>query len=361
MKRYFKIILTIIFTFIIMMPNVIALEENFITNAGDNVTQKEDVNGSVALAGNNIKFNKTIKGILFGAGNNIKIDGTTDYLVVAGNNIDISGNILNDAVIAGNTISINSEAVINRDVIIAANEVYISGTINRNIQIFATDVELEDATILGNIEISAEEINIEDETTISNTLTYNKDAEIEIDNKDSIGEIKRTNAIKLESPTILTILKERLLSFLRSSVVLFVLILIVPKLFKKITKQQKEMSIKKVLLTLGKGLLTLVLIPIAILLLLISNLGTPLALITTLIYGIIIYLSFILSGYYIGLFIWNKWINKKSNDFIIGIIGLFIIYILKLIPYISIIINMGLLLLGFGIIIELLRHKKNYQ
>ena len=361
MKNYLKIFLVIIFTFILITPQVTALEEKFIGFADDNINYKDDVNGSVALAGNNIKNNKNINGILFGAGNNININGEVEYLVLAGNNIEINSNILNDVIIAGNTIEIDSNTVINRDLIIAGNEINISGTINRDVTIIGSEVEIENSNILGDVTITAENISIGDNTSISKTLTYNKDAKIEIENKELIGSIEQTKSINIEKRTIITVLTEHLLSFLRSLVVLFALVLIVPKLFKKIAKQQKEISTKNILLTLGKGLLAFIAIPIIILILLISNLGIPLGLISSLIYGIIIYISTILSGYYIGLLVWNKLINKKQNSFLVGVIGILIIYLLKLIPYISIITSIGVILLGFGIIVKLFDYKKNQQ
>ena len=355
MKKILKIVLTFIFSSMILLPNVNALEEKFITKLEDNVNFNKDVLGSTVLAGNNVNSSKKINGILFTMGNNIKINGEIDYVISAGNSIDISGKINNDIILAGNNINLSNDTIINRDVIVTGNIINISGQILRDVQIYASDVNITDATISGNVVINADKITVNENSKISKKLSYNKDAKIKIDNKENINEIEKTDAIKFEKISLLDIVLEKIISFIRILVILFLLIIIVPSLFKRINKQQKDKQISNMLLILGKGILMFIIIPILSLILIISNLGISLGFILALVYGILVYTSTIFTGYYFGKLITEKFIKKDINNFLIGSMGLLIIYSLKLIPYVGGLIGFISILFGFGIIYDLFK------
>lgn len=352
MKKYFNYLLIALLSFTIFTSTVSAKQEKFVTNMDDNVKLDNDVIGSSALAGNNIKADKTIEGILFTFGNNFKFNGNTEHLISFGNNIDIDGIINKDAILFGNDITIGEDSNIKRDIIIFGNNINISGKIERDIQIYASKVIIKDTTILGNITINAKEIEIS-KTSVDKTLKYNKDATIKIEDKNLINEIIKSKKIIEEQPTIIDKLISKLLSFVRILVVLFAMIIIMPKLFRKVKKLTNKTEIKDTLLSISEGLLTFITVPIVSLILLISNFGTPLGIISIIIYGILIYISFIITGYYLGIIIFNKLIKKDCNEFIVSSLGIFIIYILKLIPYISTITNILSILLGMGIITKL--------
>ena len=141
-------------------------------------------------------------------------------------------------------------------------------------------------------------------------------------------------------------------------VVLFVLILTIPALFKKINKQFKDKNISDILLVLVKGLVGLIIIPIISLILIISNLGISLGFILGILYGIVIYVSTVFTGYYIGKLVSDKLIKKNINNFLIGTIGLLVIYILKLIPFVNNIVSFLSIIFGLGIILCLFKKNK---
>lgn len=360
MKKHIKLILVFLFTFICFIPNSNA-KNKFTTVIDENTSLKEDIVGSSALLGNNITVDKNIDGILFSGSNSFKFSSKTSYLVTMGNIINISGEVLNDAVILGNDITLTESSVINRDLIILGNNITISGNINRDINIFGQNIIINNANISGDVELNTSNLEINGNTNISGTLKYNKNAEVSIDESTNINKIVKTKSTVQEKESILSIIIDRFLSFVRMLTVLLALVIIFPKLFRKIKKQHINNKLNDTLLIGVEGLLTFILIPLAVLVLLISSLGVSLGLIALIIYALLIYISFILSGYYIGMFIFKKIFKKNTNDFLIGFTGLLIIYILKFIPIINTICQIIEIALGFGLILKLITYKNKVQ
>ncbi len=357
MKKISKLVLTILFAFSSFIP-IVSAKEQFISQIEENINLTEEILGSSTLIGNNVKVDKNISGILFAGANSFKFNSTTDYLVSVGNIISINGTINNDAFILGNEINFIKDTVINRDLVIYGNNITISGTIGRDLIINGQNIIIDNANINGNVTLNTSSFEVTENSNILGTLKYNKNAKTKIDNKAQINNIIKTKSTEEVGPTITNIIIERVLSFIRMLVVLLAMVLIIPRLFKKIKKQHIKSQIKDSLLTFVEGLLALILIPLTILILLISSLGISLGLLLLVIYIISIYISFILSGYYIGMFIFKKLLKKDTNDFFIGSIGILIIYLLKFIPFISFIATIIEISLGFGIMLKLFTNKK---
>lgn len=334
MKKRTLNLLTILFLIFICIgiTNVKAETNKPITKAEDKIEINEDVNASTFLAGKDIKIKSIIKGIGFIAGDKIDLDGTLDYGFILGEEININGTIENDAFILGEEINING--AINKDLYVTASKVTIRGTVTRDIYICAEELEIEEnAIILGNIHYN-DTISLEGNTQNITKTPYKM---ITLDKQDQAKEQ----------------IKNIILNFLRLSAILITLILIYPKLFKKINKLQKNQKFSYYLQLIGHGFVILIGIPVIILILLISNIGTKLGLILLLIYIIMIMLSNILSAYIIGNLITKK-LTKNDNIYLNGLLGLILVQIINIIPLLSIFT----LTLGLGTFKELLTTTK---
>ena len=77
-----------------------------------------------------------------------------------------------------------------------------------------------------------------------------------------------------------------------------------------------------------------------------------LALIGLIFYGVAIYLSTIFTAYLLGYKIWQKVFNKDMNMLLIGLIGLFVLLILNLIPGINYLVAIITIVIGLGLIFD---------
>lgn len=120
-----------------------------------------------------------------------------------------------------------------------------------------------------------------------------------------------------------------------------------PKYIDKIS----NFTILSTLKALGIGALVLILTPIISLLLLITVVGTPIAILLMLIYILLLILGAPIFIIAISAFIKSK-IEKPINTIIIILLVTIILFLIELIPYVGFIISILKTLIGLGIIVK---------
>lgn len=324
--------------------------EKFNINFNENVTSSKEINGSSIIGGNNVNAENIVKGIDLTLGNNVTYNSNSDYALVFGNTVTMKGIINNDSFIFGNVVTFDKEYKSLRDLTVFSNSLILKGNIDRDVMIYASSVVLEDAEIKGNVKISAASIEIKN-SSIEGTLSYNEDATIVIDESTNIN-LKETFKEEVVEDTFSAI--DIMVSYASTLVTFAVLALIFPRIFTKYENKFKELTLSKFISMIGYGLLLLIIIPIIFALLLAINISVPLSLLLLDFYVVIICLATIISGYLIGLIIWNKFIKKEVNILLVGLVGITIMQVLALIPYVNVISVFISLVLSLSIIINLL-------
>ena len=337
-------ILTVISCFNI---EVFAKEEGFY--ADESLTLKESINRTMFAAGNNVNISSKVDGMSFVAGNVINLESSQDYLFVAGNSINLKNVRAKDAFVAGSVISINSSNIrdlyaaaqtitidsdISRNAYLAGEKVVINGVIAKDIYVDAENIVLDDnAKILGTL------INISKTAVVSNKKTYKA--------KDVKKDINVT-----PMTLVITKITSMIYSYISLLIVALLLMKFIPKIFKNIESEKKDMS--NVLKLVLKGFLTLILVPIIAIMLLCTVVGIPLTIISLIIYGLIIYLSSVATAYYFG-----NWFlkDKIKNEYLLLVVSLLILYIVKIIPIIGGLVGFISLLFGMGIYMNIIKKK----
>ncbi len=358
MKKIIKY-LTIL-ALLTLIPSVEAKEiEHFTSKVDNDVIIEDKYNASVAAAGENIHFNGTINGISFGAGNKLLFEGTSDYAALAGNVIEVEGKVKEDLFIAGNLVTINKDAQISRDAIIAANDVEISGNFDRNISIYAAKVTFKNANIKGHVKLYVNKIEIQKETTVEQTLSYPEDSIYKVENGAKIGKTEKTDAIQKEDDeNYFSTVSAKIWSFLCLTLVFAAITLLFPNVFTKMNNKYEKIEFSEIIEVFTKGLVTLILVPIIMVLLFCTLIGIPLAIILLLFYGIAIYISTIFTAYLIGYKIWQKVFDKDINMLGLGVIGLFILFLCSLIPGVRTLVSIVTTLVGLGLIVNIFAKEK---
>ena len=315
-------------------------------NVNGEVKENQEIQGSSILLGNYVENTNKVSGLDMTLGNTIKYEGESEYLLSAGNNIEINGTVKNDGFVFGNVVNFNENSIIERDLLVLASNVTISGTIKKDVTIYASTV-----TINGNIEnvnIKANEIIIENANI--NNLSYNEDAVIEV--KDS--QVNTTNLTeKLQSEVTI---QDQIMNFIYNLggilVIFLALYLLAPKLFKKIESNNANITVLNVFSMFGFGTLSLILIPVIFILLLTITFCIPLAILLLILYVLAIWLSSIFTGYLLGYVIWTKLMKKENNPLLIGLIGIVVLNLLGIIPYIGILVTVISVMIGMGVILQ---------
>ena len=318
----------------------------------EKVNISDDINNSSLILGNSVDIASKIDGVGIIFGNEISLNSNSDYVATFGNNIIFNGKA-RDAIIFGNKVILNESSTIGRDIYIFASNVSISGSINRNIEVFASDVSIKDAQISGNVKIHASSIDIERNAAIIGELSYNEDAVVNIDEVASIGSKSTFKVENKKKNEFGEKIKSNLISLVNIVLVFAILLYLVPKMFTKLDNKKKEF-----IKALGIGLVFLIAALIAIIVLIFTVFGLSLAILIGLLYMVLIYLSTIAVGYILGCLIWERFIKIEKKPYLIGIIGIFVIYVLKLIPYISLFVTIFTVVIGIGYILSLYNRKK---
>ena len=342
MRRYLKylLVLLLVFTFSINCVNAKShIKELFKT--GDNIKIEEELDGTAFIAGEKVELNNKINGIGFIASNELNINFEQDYIFSAGTTINIKNNIEKDAFILGEKIFIDENVKLGRDAYVFADTL----TIDRNIYVYGTTVNIE-GNINGNIVVSALELNIDKDAKVLGTLKYNEDANIKGLREDITS---KTYKISTNNLTFKEYITNFISSYIHITLLAIVLVFICEKLFKKSLSITKELTTKKVATLCGKGLLVLIGVPIIAMMLLFSGAFVSVGVIGTILYGILIYISNIFTAYLLATILDKKIFKKNLNGYLLMIIGLFIIYVLNMIPIVGGLISFISMLLGIGI------------
>ena len=346
MKRYLKILLCLIICFTIS-TNIVEAKSYIkdLFRTGDNVKINKELDGTSFVAGDAIELNSKINGIPFLAGNELNINSNQEYIFGLGKEVRINSDILKDTFLAGEKIILEENTKLGRDAYIFADSLTIEGTIDRNVYIYATTINIK-GTINGNVVVSSMEVNIDEEAKILGTLKYNEDAIVE-GIKEDIQT--KTYKIKTNDITFKEYITEFISSYIHITLLAIVLVFVCENLFKKSLNQTEELSFNKVATLCGKGFLILIGIPIIAMMLLFSGAFISVGVIGAIIYGVLIYISNIFTGYFIAYILDKKYFKKNMNSYLLMIIGLFIVYVTSLIPFIGGIISFISILLGLGI------------
>lgn len=350
MKKKILNFISILFIIIFSTTSVSALD---LAKYGDSVLEEGEYDSVRFIAGNNIINKANIDGLSFIAGNEITTEGTTSYGLYAGNNINIKENIIKDLFVAGNKIILYEEAVIERDALIAGANVTIMTNIARDLRVGADNINISGITIEGDAYLYADNITLDENTTINGKLTYPEDANIKGLNSAKVGEIVTTKKGEIEvKKSNKIIIKNIILSICAGIITMLILFYMLPKTKERLDKV--ELKIDIIVKNICIGFLILILVPMIFIMTVFTNILTPIAIILACIYGISIYLGALLSAYIIGSLLTKKVFNK-DNKYLALLVGIIIVRLAKLIPYIGSFIGVICFLYGMGLITKYIK------
>ncbi len=328
------------------------LVDKFDYNLNDQIKVSKEVNGSGIYLGQDINVNTDINGIGLFLSSIVNVNGKLEYGIIFGKEVTINNFVSRDLFVASTNFKLNKGTVINRDLFVVSNNAVIEGDIVRDAYIGASRVVIKKGTtISGDVRIGANSITIEDDVNIIGVLKYNESAIINIKENNQFniltykGEFLGNDNEKTH---------DIVLYFYKTiGFILFFLLLnwLFPKLFIKFKKlYDKPINYLK---NIGIGLGVLIVIPLLSLFLLMLPYTMFIGLIILAFYFIFMYFSYVLAGYLLGELIYDKLLKNKKYKMLITILGISLINILCLIPFVSLFI----ILLGYGSIFILIGTK----
>ncbi|MEW6685349.1 MAG: hypothetical protein AB1393_03980 [Candidatus Edwardsbacteria bacterium] len=320
--------------------------------SGGNVSVKGTVNGDIFAWGGQVTVDGVVNGDIVAAGGQIRIRGlVNDGVRIAGGNLEIEGKVKGNALCFGGSIQLGKDGEVGRDLWAFGGRVTIDGKVNRSLHAGCGEFAFG-GTTQGNVEVKANQLTLLPEAEIKGNLNYQSAQQAEIQAGAKIlGETKWQKA---EPKTKVKRALNRFKRFFR--VALFFSLFLVGIIMIAISKKHARLVVDTLSSSpwksLGFGILFLLLVPIAVVILLISIIGIPIA-----IFGIFAYLLALYFGAIcFSLAFGEKFLRlfKKEGEislYLSFILGLILLGILVSIPYLGFLVKLLVMLFGAGIFV----------
>ena len=332
--------------------------------AGGSISINSAVTGDLLAVGGNILISKNVSADMAVAGGAITILGNSGGDIrVAGGNIIISGDVAGDLVVAGGSVTITSDVTVEKDLIVAGGQVIFDGNVLGNAQISGGAVSIN-GRIKGNVKSEVgQKLTIGDKAVIGGSLNYTaRAAETLVKNVGSVVTGK-TVFTKSQVPEVRGV-KNAMFAFVGVFVLwrlisLVIVALVLVWMFKRFSVDVVEGATRNPLQMLGKGFVSAVVIPVAIIILFATLFGITLGLIIGSLYGLLLLVSGVYACVVIGAWL-SKTVYKSSNITITWknvIIGAVVLTTIKMIPILGWVVWLLAVLVTIGSIVDLSQKK----
>lgn len=305
------------------------------------------VNGDVYCAGQTINISGDVKGDVFCAGQTITISGKVEGGVrLAGQTITISGTIASSATIGAQSLTIDKTGMINRDLLGGSQNITINGQIGRDVAAGSGDLTVN-GSIGRDITGRTDSINVGSAGMIVGNVNYTGKNDPNITSGGKIlGTVKRTQPAASNTNMISSTMFI-FGTFFYIFIVLVIFALIVALMFPRILDETASNTMKSPGRTALVGAIAMLLAPVAIVLLMISVIGIPLAIFLLLVWLIIMMLSGPFASYLFG----RLMMKKSKKTVLIMLLGAIILTLVAMIPILGFIVTIVIEIFGTGMLL----------
>jgi cytoskeletal protein CcmA (bactofilin family) len=339
--------------------NTVTIPEGKITGplfvSGNYVVINADVNGDVFAAGQSVVLNGKVDGDFIGAGSTVRINGSVNGNVrTAGKQVEINGQVERSLTGMGDSVNLGSTARIKNDALLFANSIQIYGTVEGQALGGGNEMRL-DGPIGGDVRIwGVQSLSLGPSAVIGGTMVYTSA------NQADISPQARVNGITQLAPPAAAEKSSKkagfpwlgtLISFLAGVLLWGVVYLLFPPILPGLGRVGEKSPWP----VLGWGFLGLLVTPLAVLILLVTVIGIPLAIILLVVYIFTLLSAKIIVGDALGRYLSRHFKWEGRMPFILSFCASYLILIfLSKIPvagfFVSIIISsvaLGMLALYF--------------
>jgi cytoskeletal protein CcmA (bactofilin family) len=295
--------------------------------SGDTVNVTGTIDGDVYVAGQSVTISGTVSGDVIAAAQSITITGTVDGNVrLAGGSVIVSGDIRRSGTIFAGSLNITDTGSIRKDLVSATGDIAIAGKLGRDL--FASTGQLSiDGTVGGDV-----------------TYTSDTAASIAAGAVDgTVEHIKPERSPTVEpSPWAVFVgwLLGLLYGLVASSLITIAAALLVPRVLKRVTDQLVPSPWKALLV----GFVASVAVPIALLALLLSIIGAPLAFAGLLVWLVLTLATFVYGAYYVGRLVFRG----NHHPVVTALLGGLILYVALQVPWLNILVWVAMVYFGLG-------------
>ncbi len=300
---------------------------------GQSVDISGDVGGNIFTAAENVKVRGNVGGMIMGASRTFSIDGA----VVSG-----------DVWLAGESLVVDPMSTVQRNATMAAQSVTVEGNLGKDLYAFGESVEL-DGTLGRNLEVFGNRLRLMAGANVGGDLRF-RGSEERLFRAD--GATVAGNVEFLAMPEELTPRNRyATLEFYLWQVAQLIAAFLVGWLLLSLIPGMRNLQVASGmdgLKSAGLGLAALIGIPMVAVLVAITIIGIPFAMIAFLAWGLALYLTTIVIGNAIGSMV------MSGNDSVpqVLLVGLLIVFVAINVPWFGEIFDFVLTILGLGLLVQ---------
>jgi hypothetical protein len=322
--------------------------DNSLFVAGRTVDINGEVFGDVFCAGQTVTVSGKVHGDVICAGQTVNITGIIDGDVrLAGQTVAVGAEISGNATIAGQTFNLESTGKIDGDVTVGSTDATLNGPVGRDLAtgggnvIIANEIGRDIKGTVNNLRLSSGAVvkgNIE--FTSSNDIDRATGATVG-------GKITRNEPTKDDSTTSGAVFGFTAGWFIYWFFAMLLTAIAIALLFPRMLQVVSDKGMPRPWKALLVGFLTSILLPVVGIVLMITVIGIPLALILLLMWIVVVLLSGPVFGYYLGRLI----LRESKNPLVIMLLGASVLIVLYFIPIIGFIAFLAALWIGAGMLL----------
>jgi cytoskeletal protein CcmA (bactofilin family) len=324
---------------------------------GETVEISGTVNGDLYASGSQVVIDGRVNGDVLVAGGRVNLSGSVSQDVrAAGGQVTIAGNVGRNLTVAGGNVEIASSAVVRGGVVAAGGSVDLAAPVGGAAKIAAGTLILANR-IAGNVEAAVGTLRIASKAEIDGNVSYWSGREASV----SEGARIKGKMVRNVPPERPRLFPAALFAWLVFVSINFVCTLILGLLSARFLPRYHQSVIatlrERPWASLGIGFVAAVVLPVVCALLFATVLAIPLALILLLAFFILLYWSRIYAIGRIGESILAR-LRPASSRASAFVLGLFVYYILAIIPVVGWLVVPLVILFGLGA--ELIARKQFY-
>lgn len=317
--------------------------------AGRTVNIDSEVFGDVFCAGQNITVSGAVHGDVVCAGQTVNVSGTVDGDVrLAGQNVTLGAKVAGNATITTQSFVLESTGKIGGDASIAGTDTTLNGEVGRDLAVGGSQVTV--SSLVGrNVQASANNLTLSSSAKVNGNIALTSHNNIHKDSGAVVsGKITRTEPKEQPSKSkhgaIFGFgLAWFLYCFLAMLATAMVLVLLFPRLFQGVTDQ----AMPRPWMALLTGVAASILVPVLGVIIAITIIGIPLAMLLALVWLVICFLSGPAFAYYIGRLI----LRRSTHALLIMLVGAAVLLVLYFIPILGILAILAAFWIGTGMLV----------
>jgi cytoskeletal protein CcmA (bactofilin family) len=296
-------------------------------------------------AGNVLDLRGNFKSDVWASGKQVIAAGRfSDHVRLVSQTVQVSGALGSSLTALGTTVKIDPSATIARNMLCLGENIISEGSVAGNVRIVAQKATIG-GKIAGNVSIAAQEIVILPGTTIGGDLDYTAPKELVLSPSVTLGgKLVRT----FEAPVPRQLLKPNLAGHFGFAFAALLTGLVFSSIFSHYTAHTVQLLRTSRGACLLTGFAALFLIPMSAFLLIFTLVGLPLCILMILFYCILLYLSKVATGLWLGALILRRKEITKHNRAGALAIGLLVIYALTAFTAISFFVSILIAIYGLG-------------